>query len=93
MKALILVFVFFNLVTFLIFGYDKFLARTNRPRISEKTLFTLALMGGSVGAVFAQKFFRHKSQKYKKRFWIILVVQFVVIESLWLYSQWPLVSI
>ncbi len=87
MKAFILLFVFFNLMTFLVFGYDKFLARTNRRRISEKTLFTLALMGGSVGAVFAQKIFRHKSQKYRNVFWIILVVQFVAIEALWFYSQ------
>lgn len=87
MKAVILLFVLFNLMTFLVFGYDKFLARTNRTRISEKTLLTLALMGGSVGAVFAQKIFRHKSRKYRKTFWIILVVQFVTLEVLWFYSQ------
>lgn len=90
MKAFLFLFVLFNLITFLVFGYDKFLARTNQKRISEKTLFTLALFGGSVGAVFAQKFFRHKSQKYRKSFWIILIIQFVTIEALWLYSQWSL---
>ncbi|MEW5832818.1 MAG: DUF1294 domain-containing protein [Campylobacterota bacterium] len=87
MKAFILLFVLFNLFTFALFGYDKFLARTNRSRIREKTLLTLALMGGSVGAVFAQKIFRHKNQKYRKLFWIILIVQFVVFEGLWLYSR------
>lgn len=87
MKALIFLLVLFNLITFLVFGYDKYLARTNRRRISEKALLTLALMGGSIGAVFAQKFFRHKSRKYKNLFWIILGVQFVVFEGLWLYSQ------
>lgn len=87
MKALILLLVFFNLITFLVFGYDKYLARTNRRRISEKTLLTLALMGGSVGAVFAQKIFRHKSRKYTNLFWIILGVQFVIFEGAWLYSQ------
>ncbi|MCX6073301.1 MAG: DUF1294 domain-containing protein [Campylobacterales bacterium] len=90
MKALILLFTLFNLVTFLVFGYDKFLAHTNRRRISEKTLFILAMIGGSVGAVFAQKFFRHKSQKYQKTFWVILVVQFVLFEGMWLLSQWSL---
>lgn len=93
MKAFLLLFVLFNLMTFLVFGYDKFLARTGRRRISEETLFTLALMGGSVGAVFAQKIFRHKSRKYQNAFWIILVVQFVAIESFWLYSQWSLLAL
>lgn len=92
MKAFILLFIFFNLVTFIIFGYDKYLARANRRRISEKTLVTLALMGGSVGAVFAQKIFRHKSRKYRNLFWIILTVQFVVLEGLWLYSQTTYIS-
>lgn len=92
MKAFILLFIFFNLVTFIIFGYDKYLARANRRRISEKTLVTLALMGGSVGAVFAQKIFRHKSRKYRNLFWIILTVQFVVFEGLWLYSQTTYIS-
>jgi uncharacterized membrane protein YsdA (DUF1294 family) len=87
MKVFMIIFVLFNLMTFAIFGYDKYLARTKRRRISEKTLLTLALMGGSVGAVFAQKIFRHKSQKYRNLFWVILVVQFVVFEGLWFYSQ------
>lgn len=87
MKAFILLFVLFNLVTFFIFGYDKYLARTSRRRISERTLVTLAMMGGSVGAVFAQKIFRHKSRKYRNLFWIILVVQFVIFEGLWFYSR------
>ncbi len=92
MKILILTFVLFNLFTFALFGYDKFLARTNRRRINEKTLFTLALMGGSAGAVFAQKIFRHKSRKYQKTFWAILIVQFVVFEGLWFYSRTTTIS-
>lgn len=87
MKAFMVLFVLFNLITFLIFGYDKYLARTNRRRISERTLVTLAMMGGSVGAVFAQKIFRHKSRKHRNLFWIILVVQFVILEGLWFYSR------
>ncbi|MDD2829147.1 MAG: DUF1294 domain-containing protein [Sulfuricurvum sp.] len=87
MKALLILFFLFNLITFFVFGYDKYLARTNRRRISEKTLIYLALIGGSVGAVFAQKIFRHKSQKYRNLFWIILTVQFILFEGLWLYSQ------
>lgn len=93
MKAFILLFLLLNLMTFLLFGYDKFLARTGRRRIREKTLLTFALLGGSVGAVFAQKIFRHKSQKYRNTFWILLVCQFVALEAAWFFSQHPLPSL
>lgn len=87
MKALILLYIVFNLITFAVFGYDKFLARRHRRRISERTLLSLALLGGSAGAVFAQKIFRHKSQKYRNLFWIILIIQFIIFEGVWFYSQ------
>ncbi|HEX5329449.1 DUF1294 domain-containing protein [Sulfuricurvum sp.] len=87
MKAFILLFILFNLITFAIFGFDKFLARANRRRISEKTLVTLAIAGGSVGAVFAQKVFRHKTRKFRYLFWVILVIQFVAFELAWNYAS------
>jgi uncharacterized membrane protein YsdA (DUF1294 family) len=83
LRAFIIIFLLFNLFTFLLFGYDKFLARTNKERISERTLFWFALAGGSVGAIFAQKIFRHKSKKYPYAFWIILVIEFVAFEAIW----------
>lgn len=87
MKGFILLFVVFNLITFAVFGFDKFLARTKRPRISEKTLLALVIAGGSVGAVFAQKIFRHKTQKYPRLFWFILIVQLVIFEASWFYAN------
>jgi uncharacterized membrane protein YsdA (DUF1294 family) len=87
MKSFIVIFIIFNLITFAIFGFDKFLARTNQRRVSEKTLLILVISGGSVGAVFAQKIFRHKTRKFRYLFWIILFVQFVTFESLWAYSS------
>ncbi|MDP3265716.1 MAG: DUF1294 domain-containing protein [Sulfuricurvum sp.] len=86
MKAFIILFIIFNLITFFMFGIDKLLARTSRKRISEKTLMTMAMVGGSVGAVFAQKLFRHKIRKFPFILWIILVMQFVVFEAIWNYQ-------
>lgn len=86
MKAALIFFLLFNLMTFLVFGFDKYLARTRRTRIREKTLLSLALLGGSVGAVFAQKLFKHKNQKYPRLFWIIMIVQFIFVEGIWIYS-------
>ncbi|MDD4884073.1 DUF1294 domain-containing protein [Sulfuricurvum sp.] len=87
MKAFLLLFVLFNLITFFVFGYDKYLARTNRRRVSEKTLLSLAVFGGSAGAVFAQKIFRHKSKKYRYLFWIILTIQFILFEAIWFFPS------
>jgi uncharacterized membrane protein YsdA (DUF1294 family) len=92
MKAFLALFLLFNLFTFFVFGYDKYLSRRNRPRISVRTLIRLALFGGSVGAVFAQNIFRHKTQKYRYLFWVILTIQFGAFELAWLYgpqlAQW-----
>lgn len=52
-----------NLLVFLIYFLDKQAARKGGWRISERTLLTLALIGGSLGAVAAQQLLRHKTRK------------------------------
>lgn len=86
MKPFIALFLILNLVTFGVYGIDKLRARLHLSRISEKTLLALAIAGGSVGAVFAQKLFRHKTRKFRYRIWIILSIQFIIFELLWYLS-------
>ncbi len=52
-----------NVVTFLIYGLDKFLAKKQMYRISEKMLLTLALCLGGLGAFAGMQIFRHKTKK------------------------------
>ena len=52
-----------NLLTFYIFGIDKWKAKKERWRISEKCLLTFALLGGSLGALLGMKVFHHKTKK------------------------------
>ena len=52
-----------NLATFLIFGGDKRAAAARRPRVPERTLLTLAALGGSPAALLARPIFRHKTRK------------------------------
>jgi uncharacterized membrane protein YsdA (DUF1294 family) len=52
-----------NLLAFGFFGWDKHRARTGGWRVPERTLLSLALFGGSVGAKLAQRRFRHKTRK------------------------------
>ncbi|ARQ09985.1 hypothetical protein NXC12_CH01952 [Rhizobium etli] len=52
-----------NLIVFSVYFLDKQAARQGGWRISERTLLTLALIGGSLGAVAAQQILRHKTRK------------------------------
>ena len=52
-----------NLITFLLFGLDKIRAEEGTWRVSEGTLLTCALCGGSIGAYAGRALFRHKTRK------------------------------
>ncbi len=54
-----------NILAFICFGVDKYKAKTNQWRISEKTLLGIAVCGGSLGAILGMRFFRHKTQHPK----------------------------
>ena len=54
-----------NVLTFLIYGIDKWKARRGKWRIPEDTLIWLAIAGGSIGALLGMNLFRHKTQHKK----------------------------
>jgi len=66
-----------NAVTLLLYGYDKSIAGTGSLRVPENILHSLALCGGSVGALLGQKIFRHKTRKtwFQLVYWVIVAVQ------------------
>ena len=65
MKYIIIYIIVINLIAFLMFFLDKKYAEYGRWRISEKSLILIALFGGSVGAIYGMKCFRHKTKKPK----------------------------
>lgn len=78
-----------NLLSFIITWYDKRIATHNqqqsstlnqRSRISEKTLYIYALLGGWPAAIIAQQHFRHKTQKnaFKYRFWLSIIANILL---------------
>ena len=75
--ALLAYFISMNMATFLLYGYDKFISSSDRLRVPELNLQVLSLLGGSPAALFAQKFFRHKTIKssFQLIYWAIVVVQ------------------
>lgn len=68
-----------NLVTFLVFAWDKRSARLGNWRVPERRLLQLACVGGSIGAKTAQQKLRHKTTKqpFANRLRLILCVQIV----------------
>ena len=54
-----------NILTFLIYGLDKLLAKLHSWRVPEITLLFLAAIGGTVGAYLAMQCFRHKTLHWK----------------------------
>ena len=84
--VLLVLFVLVNLVAFALMGVDKQRARTHQWRVPEKTLFLLAIVGGSVGALLGMWTFHHKTRHWYFRYGIpaILVVQLALAGWLWL---------
>ena len=63
-------------VCFLAYAHDKRAARLHARRTSERTLQTLALLGGWPGALLAQRLLRHKTRKpaFQAVFWGIVLL-------------------
>ena len=70
-----------NLAAFAAMGWDKSSAARGVERIPERTLLTLAAVGGSLGALAAQQVFRHKTRKQPFAAWLlgIVVVQAAIV--------------
>jgi uncharacterized membrane protein YsdA (DUF1294 family)/cold shock CspA family protein len=74
--AVLGLYLFASLATFLAYARDKRAAQTGRWRASESSLHGLALLGGWPGALAAQELLRHKTQKQSFRlvFWATVML-------------------
>jgi len=63
-----------NLITFCVFGFDKWQAKKHQWRISENTLLGISLLGGIIGAASGMIIFNHKVSKKSFLMKFILVV-------------------
>ncbi|MBO7465245.1 MAG: DUF1294 domain-containing protein [Bacteroidales bacterium] len=78
---LLLYLVAVNLVTFFIYGIDKFKSKRAKWRVPEATLLGLAAVGGSIGAWLGMKLWHHKTLHKKFRYGIplILIAQIAIV--------------
>lgn len=73
-----------NVLTFFVYGIDKWNAIQGRWRISEATLLMLAVIGGSIGALLGMRIWHHKTmhKKFKYGLPAILLAQIALIALL-----------
>lgn len=73
-----------NIACYAAMGIDKYRAVRHKWRIPEKTLFLLALLGGSAGGVIGMRFFRHKTlhRRFSVGFPLILLAQCLLLFAL-----------
>ena len=72
-NALLYYLIVINVVTFLVYGIDKWKAKQGSWRISEATLLILAVIGGSIGALLGMKVWRHKTMHKKFKYGVPLI--------------------
>lgn len=75
-----------SLLGFLLMGADKWKARRGAWRIKESTLFLVAILGGSPGALLGMHLFRHKTKHWYFRYGLpaLLMLQAALFAA-WLY--------
>lgn len=78
-----------NLLEFALMGIDKWKAKTYGWRIPESTLFIVAMIGGSIGAVIGMRVFHHKTRHRRFVYGMpaILIAQLLL---LYILSKAPL---
>ena len=86
MKILLSCLLFFNILCFLLFAWDKRKAQRDQRRIAEKTLHLATLPGAAPGAWAAIWLLHHKNRK--AAFWGVTLV-LTLLQGAVLYCTWP----
>ena len=76
-----------NVVTFFMYGIDKWKAKRSKWRISEATLLGLAVIGGSIGAWLGMRVWHHKTMHKKFLFGIPLIIAAQIALIIWIISK------
>ena len=64
---------------------DKHKAKKSLQRTPERTLFLVAVFGGSIGSLLGMYLFRHKTRKPKFALGIPLILAVQTVAAIWIY--------
>ena len=86
LKLIVVYLTVMTLLGFMSMYIDKKRAREHKWRISEKTLFLIAILGGSIGTNLGMRVCRHKTKHwyFVVGMPMILVLQIAAVCVLWL---------
>ena len=77
----------FSVVTFLVFGFDKWRAQRSGWRVSESILVMLGALGGWSGGLLGMIVFRHKTAKWTFKFkYVLALIPFIA--EIWAWLHW-----
>lgn len=76
-----------NLFTFILFIIDKYNATKDRTRVTEVSLYFLAIAGGFLGALLAMLVARHKINNKAFLFWQLLIAAIWVIAIVYVINN------
>ena len=76
-----------NVVTFFMYGIDKWKAKRSKWRIPEATLLGMAVIGGSIGAWLGMRVWHHKTMHKKFQFGIPLIIVAQIALIIWIISK------
>lgn len=85
--GLVIYFLIINLFAIFLMKYDKVKAINNQYRISEKTLFLIALILGGAGIYIGMYLFRHKTKHVKFTVGIPLIIILNILTIYYLISH------
>ncbi len=87
-EILILYLLLINAAAFLLMLIDKWKAKKNLWRISEATLMSTAILGGSIGALLGMYTVRHKTRHLKFTLGIPLILAVQIGICLFLFAKY-----
>lgn len=74
-----------NAASFILMGIDKYKSSHNKWRISERTLFVMALLGGSAGVLCGMYFFHHKTRHKSFIYGIPIIILIQLLAAYYFY--------
>lgn len=86
MKYLLAYLVIINAAGFLFMLIDQRKAQKNLWRISERSLMSIAVFGGSVGVLLGMQIFQHKTKKFRFTIGVPVILAMQIIGAVILWS-------
>ncbi len=75
-----------NLLSFFLYGIDKYKSIKRKYRISEISLYLVSMFGGCFLGIIGMKLFHHKTRKIS--FWIVNILGIIIWGYLIIKYKW-----